>query len=267
MGDNATLTHIGEQDLVDGMSKLEGGQMSSLHIFVQFTNGGGDAPPLGFETRPLQESSPVTFKSVDVPIGLEREVLENPPLFKLPEEGVVDNPFMNNVEVEKFVDELVVDEVTENSSCDHLEGKDEDEFLSFDNELVVLLVPEDMGEMRQGFEPFVSVTDHGGEELGDFRCGKVWVDVGPETTPIFVVFHTSAVAEDSAQVLSKASVGVFGMVHGITVVICTNVIRVGQDSGVYGLSGTFRGLGEPLTFQGCHHRTLDTRDRTFDGIR
>ena len=238
MGDNATLTHIGEQDLVDGMSKLEGGQMSSLHIFVQFTNGSGDAPPLGFETRPLQESSPVTFKTVDVPIGLEGEVLENPPLFKLPEEGVVDNPFMDNAEVEKFVDELFVDEVTENSSGDHLEGKNEDEFLSFDNELVVLLVPEDMGEMRQGFEPFVSVADHDGEELGGFLCSEVWVNMGPESTPIFIVLHTNGLAEDSAHVLSKANVGDFEMDLGITVVIGTNVIRVGQDSEVYGLSGT-----------------------------
>jgi len=220
------------------MSKLGEGHVSFLHVFVQFTNGGGDAPPLGFETRPLQESSPVTFKSVDVPIGLDREVLENLPLLEFSKEGAVDNPFMNNVEAEKLVDELVVDEVTKNSSGDHLEGKNGDEFLSFDNELVVLLVPDDMGEMRQGFEPFVSVADHDGEELGGFLCSEVWVNMGPKTTPIFVVLHTNGLAEDSAHVLSKANVGDFEMDLGITVVIGTNVIRVGQDSEVYGLSGT-----------------------------
>jgi len=214
------------------MSKLEEGHVSFFHVFIQFTNSSGDAPPLGFETRPLQESSPVTFKTVDVPIGLDREVLENLPLLEFSKEGAVDNPFMDNVEAEKLVDELVVDEVTENSSGDHLEGKNGDEFLSFDNQLVVLLVPDDVGEMRQGFEPFVSVAYHDGEELGGFLCSEVWVNMGPESTPIFIVLHTNGLAEDSAHVLSKANVGDFEMDLGITVVIGTNVIRVGQDSGV-----------------------------------
>ena len=77
--------------------------MSFLHIFVQIADGGSDTPPLSLETGPLEESSPVPFKAVDVPIGLDREVLENLPLLKLSEECMIDDTFIDNVEVEKFV--------------------------------------------------------------------------------------------------------------------------------------------------------------------
>lgn len=57
--------------------------MPFLHAFIQITDSGGDTPSLRLETRPLEESGPVPFKIVDVPVGLNREVLENLPLFEL----------------------------------------------------------------------------------------------------------------------------------------------------------------------------------------
>ena len=143
-----TLTHVGEKDLVDGMGKLGEGHVSFLHVPVQIADGSGDTPFLSLETGPLKESGPVTFETVNVPVGLNREVLEIPPLLKLSEEGTVDDTLVNNVETEELVDEFVVDEVTENSPGDHLEWKNGDEFLSFDSQLVVLLVPDDVGETR-----------------------------------------------------------------------------------------------------------------------
>ena len=161
-------THIGEEDLVDGVGKLEESHVPILHVFVQLADGGGDSPPFSLETGPLEESSPVTFETIDVPVSLDREVLENLPLLKLSKESVVDDALVDNVEAEKLVDEFVVDEFTENPPGDHLERKDRDEFLGFDDQFVILLVPDDMGETRQGLDPFVGVVDHGGEEFGGF---------------------------------------------------------------------------------------------------
>lgn len=106
--------------------------MSFFHVFIQIADGGGDTPPLSLETGPLEESSPVPFESVDVPVGLDREVLENLPLLKLSEERAIDDTFVDNVELEKLVYEFVVDKFTEDSPGDHLERKDGDEFLGFD---------------------------------------------------------------------------------------------------------------------------------------
>jgi hypothetical protein len=150
------------------MGKLEEGHVSFPHVFIQLADGGGDTPPLSFETGPLEESSPIPFKAIDVPIGLDRKVLENLPLLKLSEECVIDDTFVDNVELEKFVYKFVVDKFAENSPSDHLERKDRDEFLGFDDQLVILLVPDDMGEARQTLEPFVGVADHGREKFGGF---------------------------------------------------------------------------------------------------
>ena len=150
------------------MGKLEEGHVPFLHVFVQITDGGGDAPPLSLKTGPLEESSPVPFKTVDIPIGLDREVLENLPLLKLSEECMIDDTFMDNVELEKFVYEFVVDKFTENSPSDHLERKDRDKFLGFNGQFVILLIPDNMGETRQGLEPFVGVVDHDREKFGGF---------------------------------------------------------------------------------------------------
>jgi hypothetical protein len=250
------------------MGKLEEGHVSFLHVFVQVADGGGDTPPLSLETGPLEESSPVPFKTVDVPIGLDREVLENLPLLKLSEECVIDDTFVDNVELEKLVYKFVVDKFAENSPGDHLEGKDRDEFLGFDDQLVVLLVPDDMGEARQGLEPFVGVADHDREEFGGFLRGEVWIDVASETSPVLIMLHTDGLTEDSAHVLSKANIGDFEVDLGITVVVSTNVIRIGQNASIDGFSGISDAeFGEPLTFRGYHRRILDTRDRNFGGIR
>jgi len=212
------------------MGKLEEGHVSFLHVFVQIADGGGDTPPLSLETGPLEESSPVPFKTVDVPVGLDREVFENPPLLKLSEERMVDDTFVDNVELEKLVYEFVIDKFTEDSPSDHLERKDGDEFLGFDGQFVILLVPDDVGEARQGLEPFIGVADHDGEEFGGFLRGEVWVDVTSETSPVLIMLHADALAEDSAQVLSKANVGDLEVDFGITMVVSTNVIRVGQNA-------------------------------------
>ena len=150
------------------MGKLEEGHVPFLHVFIQIADGGGDTPPVSLETGPFEESSPVPFKTVDVLIGLDREVLENLPLLKLSEECTIDDTFMDNVKVEKFVYEFVVDKFTENPPSDHLEREDRDEFLGFDCQFVILLVPDDMGETRQGLEPFIGVVDHDGEKFGSF---------------------------------------------------------------------------------------------------
>ena len=212
------------------MGKLEEGHVSFLHVFIQIADGGGDTPPLSLETGPLEESSPVSFKTVDVPVGLDREVLENPPLLKLSEECAIDDTFMDNVELEKLVYEFVVDKFTEDPPSDHLERKDGDEFLGFDGQFVILLVFDDMGEARQGLEPFISVADHDGEEFGGFLRGEMWVDVVSETSPVLVMLHADAMTKDPAHVLSKANVRDLEVDFGITVVVSTNVLRVGQNA-------------------------------------
>ena len=147
------------------MGKLEESHVPVLHVFVQFADGGGDTSFLGLKTTPLEESSPVPFETVDVPVSLDRKVLENPPLLKLSEEGVIDDTFVDNVELEKLVYEFIVDEFTENSPGDHLERKDGNEFLGLDDQFVALLVPDDVGETGEGCEPFICVADHGGKEF------------------------------------------------------------------------------------------------------
>ena len=139
--------------------------MSVLHILVQFADSGGETPPLGIEAGPLEKSGPVTFKTINVPICLNREVFENSPLLELPKEGMIDDALVDNVEAEKLVHKFVIDEFTEYPSGNHLEGKDRDELLGLDSQLVLLLVSDNMGEMRQGLKPFIGVTDHDGEEF------------------------------------------------------------------------------------------------------
>ena len=167
-GGGVILTQIGEQDFVDGMRKLEEGHVTFLHVLVQFTDGGGYTPPLSLETSPLEESSPATLEVVDIPICLDREVLENFPLFECSEEGAVEDALMDNVEVEELIYEPVVYELAKNSPGNHLEGEDRDEILGFYDQFVVLLIPNDVGETRQGTEPFVSVIDHDWKELRGF---------------------------------------------------------------------------------------------------
>lgn len=148
-GGSVVLTHVGEQDFVDGMCELKEGHMTPLHLFVQFADGGFHTPSLGLKTGPLEEGSPVTLESIDVPIGLYREILENFPLFEFSKEGAVNDALVDNVEVEELVYEFVVYELAENSPGNHLEGEDGDEFFCFENQFVVLLVPDDVGETRQ----------------------------------------------------------------------------------------------------------------------
>ena len=182
--------------------------MSFLHIFVQIADGGGDTPPLSLETGPLKESSPVPFKTVDVPIGLDREVLKNLPLLKLSEECMIDDTFMDKVELEKFVHEFVVDKFTENSPSDHLERKDRDNSLSFNDKFVILLIPDNMGEMRQGFEPFVGIVDHDGEKFRDFLWGEVWIDVGSDTSPVPIMLYTDGMPRTLPMCSPKPILGI-----------------------------------------------------------
>lgn len=212
------------------MGKLEESHVPFFHVFVQVADGGGDTPSLCLETTPLEESSPVPFKTVDVPVSLDRKVLENLPLLKLSEESMIDYTFVDNVELEKLVYEFVVDEFTENSPGNHLERKDGNEFLGLDDQFVVLLVPDNMREARQGCEPFVGVADHDGKEFGGFLCGEVWVDVGSESSPIFIMLHTDGVAKNPAHVFPKANVGDLKVDLGITVVVSTDVIGVAQNA-------------------------------------
>ena len=230
MCNGATLTHVGEQNLVNGMGKLGEGHVSLLHVPVQVTDGSGDTPLLSLQTSSFKESCPVSFETVDIPVGLNREVLENLPLFKLSEESMVDDAFVDDIEAEKLVDEFVIDEVAENPPGDHLEGKDGDEFLGFDCQLVFLLVPDDMGEMRQRLEPFVGVADHDGEEFRGFLRGKVGVDVCPKTTPILIMLHADGLTENSAHVFSKPNIWDFEMDLCVTVVISANIVGIGQNA-------------------------------------
>ena len=218
------------------MCKLWEGHLSFLHVPVQVTDGSGDTPLLSLETCSLEESGPVTFETVNVPVGLDREVPENLPLLKLSEEGMVDNAFVDDVETEQLVDEFVIDEVAENPPGDHFEGKDRDEFFSFDGQLVFLLVPDDMGEVRQTLEPFVGVADHDREEFRGLLRGEVRVDVCSKTTPIFIMLHTDRLTEDSAHVLSKPNIGDFEMDLGVTVVISANIVGIGQNAWIHGFS-------------------------------
>ena len=147
-GSDVILTHIGEQDLVHGMRKLEEGHVSFIHVLVQFTDGGGYTPLLSLETGPLEESSPVTLETIDVPICLDREALKNSPLLEFSKGGMIDDALMENVKAEEFVHEFVVYQFTKNPPGDHLEGEDRDEFLGFDDQFVFLLVPYDVRETR-----------------------------------------------------------------------------------------------------------------------
>ena len=95
------------------------------------------------------------------------------------------------------------------------------------------------------------------------------VDVGSETSPILVVLHTHGMTEDSAHVLSKANIGGPEVDLGIAVIVSTNVIRITQNAfgRRFSAEASDAGFSRPLTFRGYHHRILDIRDRTFDGIR
>ena len=230
------LTHIGKQDFVDGMRKLWESHVAFLHALVQFTDGGGHTPPLSLKAGPLEEGSPVALEIDNVPIGLDREVPENFPLLEFSKEGVVNDTLVDKVEVEELVYEFVVYELSKNSPCDHLEGEDRDEFLSFDNQFVVLLVPDDVGETRQGLEPFVGVTDHDGKELRGFLHSEVWVNMGSETSPVLIVFDTDTLAEDSAHVLSKPDIWDFEVDLGIAVVVSTDILGIGQNTSAKGFS-------------------------------
>lgn len=230
MDNNSRRTHVGEQNLINGMGELKESHVPVFHVFVQVADGGGDTPSLGLETTPLEESSPVPFKTIDVPISLDWKVLENPPLLKLSEESVVDHTFVDNVEMEKLVYEFIVDEFTENSPGNHLERKNGNEFLGLDDQFVVLLAPDDMREVGQGYEPFVGVADHDREEFGCFLCGEVWVDVGSESSPVFIVLHTDGVTKNPAHIFPKANVGDLKVDLGIAVVVSTNVIGVAQNA-------------------------------------
>ena len=143
---------------------------------------------------------------------------------------MIDDTFMDNVEVEKFVYEFVVDKFTENSPSDHLERKDRDEFLGFDDQFSILLIPDDMGEARQGLESFVGIVDHDGEKFGDFLWGEVWIDMGSETSSVSIMLYTDGMAEDSAHVLSKANIGDLEVDLGITVVVSTGVIGISKNA-------------------------------------
>lgn len=235
-GSSIILAHIGEQDFVDGMRKLGEGHFSFLHNLEQFAGGGCDTPPLSLETGPFEESGPVTLETVDVPIGLDREVLEDLPLFEFSEEGVVNDTLVDDVEVEELVYEFVVHEFAKHSPGNHLEGEDRDEFLCSDDQFVVFLVPDDVRETRQGLEPFVGVTDHDGEELQRFLRSEVRVNVGSETSPVLIVLDTDALTEDSAHVFSKPNVGDFEVDLGVTVVISTDALRIGQNASAEGFS-------------------------------
>ena len=130
------------------MGKLREGHVSFLHILVHITDGGGDASLLSFEARPLEESSPVAFETADVSVGLNWEVLENLPLLELPEEGAGHDTLVDSIELGELVEEFIVEEFVEDAPGDHPEGKGGDELLSSDSQLVVLFVPDDMGETR-----------------------------------------------------------------------------------------------------------------------
>jgi len=68
------------------------------------------------------------------------------------------------------------------------------------------------------------------EEFRGFLGGEMWVDVGPETTPVLVMLHADRLTENSAHVLSKPNIGDFEMDLGVTVVISTNIFGIGQDA-------------------------------------
>ena len=224
------------------MGKLGEGHLSFLHVPVQVTDGSGDTSLLSLKTGPLEQSGPVTFETINVPVGLNREVLEDLPLLKLSEEGMIDDALVDNVETEKLVDEFVVDELAENSPGDHFEGKDGDEFLSLYGQFIVLLVPDNMGETGQRLEPFVGVVDHYGEEFGGLLRGEMRVDVGSKAAPVLIVLYADRLTENSAHILSKPNIGYFEMDLGIAVVISTNIVGIGQNARIYGFSENPRGL-------------------------
>ena len=58
----------------------------------------------------------------------------------------------------------------------------------------------------------------------------MWIDVGSKTSPVFIMLHTDGVTEDSAHVLSKANIGDLEVNFCITVIVSTNIIRIGQNT-------------------------------------
>ena len=68
------------------------------------------------------------------------------------------------------------------------------------------------------------------------------VDVGSETAPVLIMLHADALTEDSAHILSKPDIGDFEMDLGITVVISTNIVGIGQNAWIYSFSENRRGL-------------------------
>lgn len=51
-----------------------------------------------------------------------------------------------------------------------------------------------------------------------------------ETSPILIMLHADALTKYPAHVLSKTDVGGLEVDLGITVVVSTNVIRIGQNA-------------------------------------
>ena len=56
------------------------------------------------------------------------------------------------------------------------------------------------------------------------------VDVGSESSPIFIMFHTDGVTKNPAHVLPKADIGDLIVDLGIAVVVSTNVIGIAQNA-------------------------------------
>jgi hypothetical protein len=54
--------------------------------------------------------------------------------------------------------------------------------------------------------------------------------VASETSPVLIMLHTDGMTEDSAHVLSKTNIGDLEVDFCITVVVSTNVIRIGQNA-------------------------------------
>ena len=56
------------------------------------------------------------------------------------------------------------------------------------------------------------------------------IDVGSEASPVLIVLQTHGLTEDSAHVFSKANIGDLEVDFGITVIVNTDVIRIGQNA-------------------------------------
>lgn len=64
----------------------------------------------------------------------------------------------------------------------------------------------------------------------------MWVNAGPEASPVLVVLETDALTEDSAHMLSKPEIWDFDVNLGIAVVISTNALGIGQNASANGFS-------------------------------